>query len=218
MSLAIFDLDNTLLAGDSDYLWGVFLAEQGLVDRDFYETKNQQFYKQYKDGTLDIYEFHKFSLKALAENDMQQLQNYHKEYMTTKILPIITQSAKDLVHKHRKQGDYILIITATNRFITEPIARELGVDDLIATDPEIVNAQFTGNLSGIPCFQEGKVTRLNSWLQSKNLNLQDSWFYSDSINDLPLLEVVTNPVAVDPDDRLQQLAIDRQWPVISLRS
>ncbi|MFV2059705.1 MAG: HAD family hydrolase [Gammaproteobacteria bacterium] len=218
MSLAIFDLDHTLLAGDSDYLWGVFLSEQGLVDKEYYESKNQQFYQQYKDGTLDIYEFHAFSLKALSQHDMAQLKIYHKKYMATKIVPLITQSAKDLILKHREQGDYILIITATNRFITQPIAKLLGVDDLIATDPEIIDGQFTGELSGIPCFQEGKVTRLKDWLSQNNHSLTDSWFYSDSFNDLPLLEKVTNPVAVDPDDKLKQHAIDQHWPVISLRS
>jgi HAD superfamily hydrolase (TIGR01490 family) len=218
VSLAIFDLDNTLLAGDSDYLWGIFLSEQGLVDKDSYETKNQKFYDQYKDGTLDIYEFHAFSLKPLSEHDMAQLKIYHKKYMVNKILPLITQSAKDLISKHREQGDYILIITATNRFITEPIAEILEVDDLIATDPEIIDGQFTGKLNGIPCFQEGKVTRLHDWLTEHDHNLIDSWFYSDSINDLPLLEKVTNPVAVDPDDKLRQLAMDRDWPVISLRT
>ncbi len=217
MTLAIFDLDNTLLAGDSDYLWGVFLSEQGLVDKEYYETKNRQFYEQYKDGTLDIHEFHAFSLKALSEHDMQKLKLIHKEYMVNKILPLITQAAKDLLVKHREQGDTLLIITATNRFITEPIAEVLGVDDLIATDPEIVDGQFTGKLSGIPCFQEGKVTRLQDWLSQNNHGLSNSWFYSDSFNDVPLLEKVTNPVAVDPDDRLRKLAVDRGWPVISLR-
>lgn len=217
MNLAIFDLDNTLLAGDSDYLWGIFLSEQGLVDKESYDTKNQQFYEQYKAGTLDIYEFHAFSLKVLSENDMHKLKEFHKLYMSNKIAPIITKAAKDLIQKHRNQGDYILIITATNRFITEPIAKLLAVDDLIATDPEIINGQFTGKLTGIPCFQEGKVHRLHNWLKNRDLDLNDSWFYSDSINDLPLLEEVTNPVAVDPDDKLQQLAEDRNWPVISLR-
>jgi len=218
VNLAIFDLDNTLLAGDSDYLWGVYLSEQGIVDKDVYETKNRQFYDQYKNGTLDIFEFHAFSLKPLSENNMAQLEIFHKEYMVNKIQPLISQAAKDLIQKHRDQGDYILIITATNRFITEPIANLLGVDDLIATDPEIIDGQFTGKLSGIPCFQEGKVTRLHDWMKEHNLNLDNSWFYSDSINDLPLLEEVTHPVAVDPDDKLRQLAADRHWPVISLRS
>ncbi len=217
MNLAIFDLDNTLLAGDSDYLWGIFLSEQGLVDKIDYQTKNQQFYEQYKNGTLDIYEFQEFSLKPLAANTIQQLDKIHKIYMVEKILPIITSKAKQLIQKHKKQGDYILIITATNRFITEPISTLLEVDALIATDPEMINGQFTGKLSGIPCFQEGKVTRLNNWLQDNDFDLKDSWFYSDSINDLPLLEQVTNPVAVDPDEKLQQLASDRQWPIISLR-
>ncbi len=217
MSLAIFDLDNTLLSGDSDYLWGVFLSEQGLVDKSDYQTQNQQFYEQYKNGTLNIHEFQEFSLKPLAANTKQLLDSIHKIYMVEKILPIITAAAKQLIQKHREQGDFILIITATNRFITEPISKLLEVDALIATDPEFIDGQFTGKLSGIPCFQDGKVTRLNNWLQYTDLDLKDSWFYSDSINDLPLLEQVTNPVAVDPDEKLQQLATDRQWPIISLR-
>ncbi len=217
MSLAIFDLDNTLLAGDSDYLWGVFLSEQGLVDKQYYETQNRLFYEQYQDGSLDIFEFHAFSLKPLSENKMVILNDIHKKFMSNIILPIITQASRDLLQKHRDQGDYILIITATNSFITKPIARVLGVDDIIATEPEIINGEFTGKLSGIPCFQEGKVSRLHDWLVDKNHDLSDSWFYSDSINDLPLLEKVTNPVAVDPDDKLRQLAQTRNWPIISLR-
>jgi HAD superfamily hydrolase (TIGR01490 family) len=217
VSLAIFDLDNTLLAGDSDYLWGIYLSEQGLVDKEEYERKNQQFYDEYKNGTMNICKFHNFSLKPLSETPMDKLKAIHKNFMVDSILPIITQPAKDLIQKHRDKGDYILIITATNRFITEPIAKELGVDDLIATDPEIVDGQFTGKLSGVACYQEGKVTRLNTWLETKEYDLTDSWFYSDSINDLPLLEQVTNPVAVDPDEKLKQLATDREWPVISLR-
>ncbi|VAW97288.1 Phosphoserine phosphatase [hydrothermal vent metagenome] len=216
MSLAIFDLDNTLLAGDSDYLWGVFLSEQGLVDKQYYETQNRMFYEQYKAGTLDIFEFHAFSLKPLSENNMVLLNKIHKEFMSNSILPIITQASRNLLQKHRAQGDCILIITATNSFITRPIAQALAVDDIIATEPEIINGEFTGKISGIPCFQEGKVSRLQDWLIGKDFDLSDSWFYSDSINDLPLLEKVANAVAVDPDDKLRQLALTREWPIISL--
>ncbi len=217
MSLAIFDLDNTLLAGDSDYLWGVFLSEQGLVDKQHYQAQNRLFYEQYQDGSLDILEFHAFSLKPLSENKMTLLNDIHKKFMSNIILPIITQASRSLLQKHRTQGDYILIITATNSFITKPIAQALGVDDIIATEPEIINGEFTGELSGIPCFQEGKVKRLHDWLSDKQHDLTDSWFYSDSINDLPLLEKVTNAIAVDPDDKLRELAQTRDWPIISLR-
>ena len=196
MSLAIFDLDNTLLGDDSDYLWGRFLVEQGLVDGDYYERENQRYYEEYKAGTLDIFEFLRFSLKPLAEHDLATLQSWHQRFMAEKILPIMLPKATDLLQKHRDAGDYLLIITATNLFVTAPIAEVLGVDHILATDPELIDGHYTGEVHGTPCFQQGKVTRLNSWLAQSGHNLADSWFYSDSHNDLPLLEMVTHPVAV----------------------
>lgn len=216
MALAIFDLDNTLLTGDSDYLWGRFLVEQGLVDGDHYERENQRFYDAYKAGTLDIFEFLAFSLKPLAEHDMETLNGWHRQFMEQMIAPLIQAPAQALVEKHRQQGDTLLIITATNHFVTAPIAAAFGIDNLLATDAEIVDGRYSGGVAGTPCFQHGKVERLDSWLAETRHNLEGSWFYSDSHNDLPLLEKVTHPVAVDPDQQLADSATERGWPIISL--
>lgn len=217
MALAIFDLDNTLLAGDSDYLWGQFLVQQDLVDGDWYEKENQRFYEEYKQGELDINEFLAFSLQPLAKMSMETLADLHRQFMASSIEPILLKKAEALLDKHRQQGDFLLIITATNRFVTEPIAERLGVDDLLATEAEIVNGRYTGKPSGVPCFQDGKVKRLNSWLALTGHSMEGSWFYSDSHNDLPLLEGVDHPVAVDPDETLAQHAEMRAWPIMSLR-
>ncbi len=217
MSLAIFDLDNTLLGGDSDYLWGRFLVEQGHVDGDYYERENLRYYEEYKSGTLDIFEFLRFSLKPLTEHDMTTLQQWHQQFMAEKIAPIMLPKAEALLQKHRQSGDYLLIITATNSFVTAPIAEKLGVDHIIATDPEQIDGRYTGEVDGIPCFQQGKVTRLSQWLAQTGHNLANSWFYSDSHNDLPLLEMVTHPVAVDADETLAAHAEAKGWPQISLR-
>jgi HAD superfamily hydrolase (TIGR01490 family) len=217
MTLALFDLDNTLLDGDSDYLWGCFLVEHGLVDREFYESENQRFYDQYVEGSLDIREFLHFQLRPLATYRRTQLEDWREQYLATKIEPIVLPKARDLLERHRARGDELIIITATNRFITEPIARRLGVVHLIATEAELSAGEYTGNVAGTPCFQAGKVTRLHAWLQEHQRSLEHSWFYSDSHNDLPLLEQVDHPVAVDPDDRLRAHAAQHNWPVISLR-
>jgi HAD superfamily hydrolase (TIGR01490 family) len=217
LNLAIFDLDNTLIAGDSDYLWGQFLVETGLVDKDYYESENHRFYQEYEAGTLDIFEFLRFSLKPLAENNFETLKNIRLKFLQEKILPIIPQASRNLLKHHADQHHFLLIITATNRFVTEPIAEELGVHELIATDPEFDNGRFTGHVAGTPSFRDGKVARLKSWLKQTGQNLANSWFYSDSHNDLPLLELVAHPVAVDPDDTLQQHAEMKGWPIISLR-
>ena len=217
MNLAIFDLDNTLLAGDSDYLWGQFLVENGLVDGEFYQRENQRFYDEYKSGNLDIFEFLRFSLQPLADNDLDQLLKLRTQFIAEVIQPLILPAAQQLLQKHRDQGHVLLIITATNYFVTAPIAETLGVENLIATDPEIINDRYTGKVSGIPSFREGKVKRLEAWLKQNGYNLASSWFYSDSHNDLPLLEIVTHPVAVDADDTLKQHAGTKGWPNISLR-
>ena len=217
MSLAIFDLDNTLLGGDSDYLWGQFLVERGLVDGVFYERENQRFYDQYRAGTLDIYEFLTFMLRPLASNPLAELLNWRAQFLEAKIRPILLPRAMELVQQHRTAGDTLLIITATNRFITEPIAEMLGVPNLLATEPEFLDGRYTGRPAGIPCFQQGKVERLNAWLAETGHDLAESWFYSDSHNDLPLLSRVAYPVAVDPDDALAEYAQERGWPMISLR-
>lgn len=217
MALAIFDLDNTLISGDSDYLWGKYLVAAGLVDRDFYERENQRFYDEYRKGTLNIYEFLDFSLRPLAHNSLERLLELRERFIIEMIAPIILPAAVALIDKHRQQAHIPLIITATNHFVTEPIARIFGVEHLLATDPEVIDGRYTGRVTGTPTFREGKVTRIRQWLSQNNSNLADSWFYSDSHNDLPLLEMVTNPVAVDPDETLQQHAEMRGWPIISLR-
>jgi HAD superfamily hydrolase (TIGR01490 family) len=217
MALALFDLDNTLLSGDSDYLWGVFLAEQGIVDRDYYEKENQRFYDEYKHGTLDIYEFLAFSLKALAENDPAKLSTLHEQFMREKIRPIMSPAAFELIDKHRRAGDTLAVITATNSFVTGPIVKAFGIDNLLATEPEKNGGHYTGRVAGIPCFQEGKVKRMQGWMAEHKLNWDGSWFYSDSHNDLPLLRQVDHPVAVDPDDKLKKVAVEKGWPIISLR-
>jgi len=217
LALALFDLDNTLLAGDSDYLWGRFLVEHQLVDAELYERENQRFYDQYRQGTLNIEEFLAFSLAPLAHHPAAQLHAWRETFIQQVIEPIILPAAEELLAQHRGQGDVLVIITATNRFVTAPIAERLQVSHLLATEVERVDGVYTGRSCGIPCFQDGKVTRLEQWLQSHDTGLEDSWFYSDSHNDLPLLERVTHPVAVDPDDVLRHSAQSRNWPVISLR-
>jgi HAD superfamily hydrolase (TIGR01490 family) len=217
MKLALFDLDNTLLAGDSDFEWAQFLIEQKVLDREVYEARNQEFFDQYKAGTLDIYEFLDFQLKPLSRHPRAVLEGWHRKFMEQRILPIIRDSARELVGRHR--GDLCAIVTATNRFVTGPIAREFGVEHLIATEPEERDGEFTGQVTDIPCFREGKVQRLEAWLETQGRALESfeqSWFYSDSLNDLPLLEKVTHPVAVDPDPTLRSEAQARRWPVISL--
>ena len=217
MNLAIFDLDNTLLNGDSDYLWGRFLAAEGIVDGDFYERENQRFYDEYKAGTLNIYEFLRFSLQPLADNELGSMLALRQKFMESNIEPIILPKARKLLQKHRDQGHELLIITATNTFVTKPIAEALGIDNLIGTDPEFKDGRYTGEVSGTPSFREGKVERLNTWLEKNGYNLASSWFYSDSHNDLPLLEMVTHPIAVDADDTLLQHAAAKGWGCISLR-
>jgi HAD superfamily hydrolase (TIGR01490 family) len=219
MRLALFDLDNTLLAGDSDYEWGQFLVDRGILERDAYEAQNRAFYEQYKAGTLDIHEFLGFALRPLAEHTPQELDRWHGEFMQSRIRPMIRAPARALVQRHLQDGDLCAIITATNSFVTRPIAREFGIEHLIATDPEQREGQYTGGVTGIPCFRDGKVQRLDAWLSERGQSLASfgrSWFYSDSLNDLPLLERVTDPVAVDPDDTLRAHADRRGWPVMTL--
>ena len=220
MNLVLFDLDNTLLAGDSDYEWGQFLIAKGVVDRAHYEAKNQAFYEDYKAGRLDIHAFLAFALRPLATHPRAQLDAWRAEYVDTRILPMITPAARDLVNRHLDEADLVAVITATNRFVTEPIARAFGIPHLIATDPEEINGQFTGEVAGIPCFREGKITRLEQFLEARGTRfdcLTHSRFYSDSQNDLPLLQKVKHPVAVDPDPTLRAHAEAHGWPVISLR-
>jgi HAD superfamily hydrolase (TIGR01490 family) len=220
LNLALFDLDNTILAGDSDYNWSRFLIQEGYLDGAIHAEKNEKFYADYKAGTLDIYAFVEFQFKPLARNPRTVLNQLLKKYVEEVIKPMITEKARALVKRHQDEGDLIIVITATNSFITKPIAELFGIENLIGTDPEEKEGEFTGKVTGLPSFKEGKVTRLEAWLKGKNLLLtsfEKSYFYSDSHNDLPLMQKVTHPVAVDSDDVLSEYAKSKGWPQISLR-
>ncbi len=219
MKLVLFDLDNTLLKGDSDYAWGQFLVDQGIVDRDLYEARNQEFYRQYQEGTLDIDAFLAFQLAPLANRDPELLQRWHDLFMQQRISPMITSAARELVDRARADADLVAIITATNSFVTRPIAQVFGIGHLIATEPEQIDGRFTGKVSGTPSFREGKISRLHHWLGGLGHQLSDfdeSWFYSDSRNDLPLLASVTHPVAVNADPVLKAHASAHGWPLLDL--
>lgn len=217
MTLAIFDLDNTLLNGDSDYEWGQFLVNKGIVDKKEYEWANQHFLEQYQTGKLDIYEFSQFAFKPLEENTIEDLLKLRKVFIKEVVTPKITTKAKDLVKKHQLLKHTLLVITATNSFITTPIVSALGIPNLLATEVKQVNGHYIAEIEGTPCFQEGKVTRLETWLKNKNENLDGSFFYSDSHNDLPLLKMVDHPVAVNPDETLEKFAQEKNWSMMSLR-
>ncbi len=217
MTLAIFDLDNTLLGGDSDHSWGEFLVQKGLVDAEEYRRQNDLFYQDYQNATLDMQAYLDFSLAPLARHTMDELAALHQQFMADYIEPLMLPKAEALLQHHREQGHTLLIITATNSFVTLPIAKRLGVEHILASDAEISNGRYTGKCIGTPCFQAGKVTRLQAWMTERQASLAGSYFYSDSINDLPLLEKVDNPVAVDPDARLRAVATERGWSILSLR-
>jgi len=219
LELALFDLDNTLLSGDSDYEWAQFLIERGVLERAEYEAKNEHFFRQYNAGELDIHEFLEFQLAPLARYPREKLDEWHAEFMRTKIEPMIRAKGVELVRRHLGHGDLCAIVTSTNAFITAPIAREFGLEHLVATELEVRDGRFTGKPTGTPCFREGKITRVEEWLAGQGRILASFtaiWFYSDSQNDLPLLEYVTHPVAVDPDEVLRREAVKRGWQVISL--
>ena len=217
MALAIFDLDHTLLDGDSDHAWGQYLVDIELVDAQHYKQQNDLFYEHYQAGTLNIHEYLTFTLRTLTLHPLETMLEIRQQFLNDRILPMITQKSKALIAQHRAQGDTLLIITATNGFVTYPIAELLGIDHIIAPHPETIDGQYTGKISGIPSFHEGKVTRLNGWLKEHQHSMDGSYFYSDSINDLPLLEQVDHPIAVNPDPKLTALAQQRQWPIMSLR-
>ncbi|MBK4999269.1 HAD family hydrolase [Pseudomonas sp. S31] len=217
MRLALFDLDNTLLGGDSDHAWGDYLCERGILDPIAYKRRNDAFYQDYLNGTLDLQAYLAFSMEILAATEPAQLDEWHRDFMRDCIEPIVLPKALALLQRHREAGDQLLIITATNRFVTAPIARRLGVRTLLATECEQVDGRYTGRSTDIPCFREGKVTRLERWMMENGFDLEDSYFYSDSMNDLPLLQRVAHPVAVDPDPNLRAEAERRGWPVVSLR-
>lgn len=217
MSLAIFDLDNTLIDGDSDHAWGEFLIDQGIVDAIHFKKANDQFYRDYQLGQLDIQAYLSFALTPLSRFSLAELNDLHAKFFTSKIQALILPKAEALITEHRQKGDRILVITATNSFVTRPIVSAFGIDDMLASEGEIVNGRYTGKCSGIPCYQEGKVQRLHDWLEIQHENLTGSYFYSDSVNDEPLLSTVDHPVAVDPDANLRRIANSRGWPIISLR-
>ena len=219
MQLALFDLDNTLLSGDSDFEWAQFLITKGVLDPEVHEAKNEYFYAQYKAGTLDIHEFLDFQLRPLARHTREQLDAWHDEFMDTRIRPIINDQARALVRRHLDNGDLCALVTATNSFVTGPICLEFGISNMIATIPAQENGQFTGKPRGTPAFREGKIKRVEEWLESMGFwwsNFERSWFYSDSLNDLPLLSRVSDPVAVDPDDTLLNHARVAGWPILNL--
>jgi len=220
MNLALFDLDNTLLSGDSDFEWAQFLISKGVLDREVHEARNIEFFEQYKAGTLDIHAFLNFQLAPLSRHSRAELDAWHKDFMSMRIRPLISAAARELVAKHAANGDLLAIVTATNSFVTGPIAREFDVAHLIATIPAQEGGCFTGQPRGTPSFREGKIVRVEAWLESLGLwlgSFEQSWFYSDSLNDLPLLEKVTHPVAVDADPTLAQVAARRGWSQVSLR-
>jgi HAD superfamily hydrolase (TIGR01490 family) len=217
LALALFDLDNTLLAGDSDFLWGQYLAEQGLADGAHYARESERFYQDYQAGRLDIRVFLRFALAPLAAHPRAVLHAWRETFLREKIDPILLPAARALVERHRAAGDVLLLVTATNAFVTAPIAQRFGIPHLIATEPEEVNGRYTGEVAGVPAFREGKVQRLEMWLDQTGHDLTGSSFYSDSHNDIPLLSLVDHPVAVDPDPQLRRQAEGLGWPVISLR-
>ena len=221
--LALFDLDHTLLPFDSDYEWGQFLVRLGVVDGEQYAQANDQFYADYKVGKLDIDAFLRFALKPLSENSRTQLNDWHCLFMAEKITGQLHPKSLALIKKHQDAGDLCCVVTATNSFVTRPIVGAFGIQHLIATEPATFNndprGMFTGGISGVPSFKEGKVLRVHSWLNELGLSFQTierSYFYSDSINDLPLLEQVTDPVATNPDAKLTAEAQKRNWPILQL--
>lgn len=217
MALAIFDLDHTLLSGDSDHAWGQFLADSNIVEPEHHQKQNDYFYEQYKAGSMDIEEYLTFALKPLTEQPLETMLALRETFIEQRIKPLITDKARALISKHQQAGDDLLIITATNAFVTRPIATLLGFDELIAPEPELIDGQYTGGITGIPSFQHGKVIRLETWLAEKQVDFDGAFFYSDSHNDLPLLNIVDNPVAVDADEILTETANRNGWPIISLR-
>lgn len=219
MNLVLFDLDNTLLAGDSDFAWAQFLIGKGVLDREVQEAKNIEFYEQYKAGTLDIFAFLDFQLAPLARHPREQLDAWHSEFMARSIRPMITPKARTLVREHLDSGALVAVVTATNAFVTGPIVREFGIPHVVATIPAQQDGAFTGKPRGTPAFKAGKIERVDAWLESLGLHLgsfEHSWFYSDSLNDLPLLEKVHEPVATNPDARLKAIAAERGWRILNL--
>lgn len=218
--LALFDLDHTLLPLDSDYQWADFLARSGRAgDPAEALRRNDELMDRYNAGKLTAEETYEFMLGLLTRADMGELQQWHAAYMKAVVKPAISPVALDLVNKHRSQGDLCAIVTATNEFVTTPIAKAFQIEHLVATVPEVVNNRYTGKVQGTPSYQEGKITRVHEWLATQDLRFEDfseTWFYSDSINDLPLMEYVSHPVATNPSPALRAVALERGWPVLDL--
>ncbi len=221
LALAIFDLDETLISADSDHAWGEYVVDNSLVEATTHRQQNQKFYEDYQREELDIDAYMRFCCSVLANHDQDNLLRHRQRFIEERIQPLLLPRAFELIESHKQNGDILLVVTATIEFITQPIAHMMGIDNLIAPIPEQTNGQYTGELEGIPSFRAGKVTRLNQWLAEQtlqdDLSMKGSYFYSDSANDLPLLQLVDNPVAVDPDPRLEEIARKNQWPIISLR-
>lgn len=223
MKLALFDLDHTLLPIDSDYSWGVFTTTIGWTDPVDFNRRNDEFFAHYKAGTLDIHDYVRFATEALRRHGAAKAQAAHAEFMRRVVQPAVTPQALALVRQHQDAGDEVVIVTATNEFVTRPIAQAFGVTELIAVELERESADdgqgwLTGEIKGVPSAREGKVTRVEQWLGARALNWTDveSTFYTDSINDLSLLEKVTHPVATNPDQRLRALAMERGWRILEL--
>ena len=218
MPLAIYDLDNTLIGGDSDYLWGEFLCDEGIIsDQESFQKMNDYFYHQYETGELNIFAWAEFSFKILTNHSLDELNKLRQDFVDTKIKPIFLEKAQNCINNHKEKGDTVLVITASNTFITKPIIEMYGIDHLLATEPEFISGRFTGKVAGIPCFQAGKIDNLMPWLEKNNESLIGSYFYSDSHNDLPLLELVDNPIAVNSDKILSSEAHKNGWPVLDWR-
>ena len=217
MTLAIFDLDHTLINGDSDYLWGEYMVANGIADEQAFRARNEEFYLDYQRGTLNNDLYLAFALEPLTHYSLEKLHAWRADYVDKWIRPLVAPGTADLLESHRREGHELMIISATNLFVSEPIGEMLGVPTVLATEPEIVDGRYTGRFIGTPTYQQGKVVALAEWLGKRADELADSYFYSDSHNDLPLLDIVEHPIAVDPDDKLQAIANERQWPIISLR-
>ena len=214
-NLTIFDLDNTLLSGDSDRAWGQYIVEKKIVSDEFL-LESENFYNSYYDGSLDIHSFLDFCLKPLMENEWSDLIELRKGFIENKIKPMILNKAVDAVELSKSKGPEV-IATATNSFVTRPIADLFGIKNLIATEFIVKDNKFTGEVDGVPCFREGKVQKVEEWIKENGYNLLDATFYSDSFNDLPLLEKVKTAIVVDGDDKLIEKAKHNEWQCISFR-
>ena len=218
MNIVLFDLDNTLINGDSDYQWGNYLVENNYVDSKLYKEKNDIFFEKYKNGTLCTKEFALFSYEALAKYDYKFLISIREKFFNEKIKPKILPKAIDLIKFHKKNNDVLAIVTSTNSFISKISADFFKIDNLLASEPEFINNRFTGKLFGEPCYQEGKVLKVKEWIKNNNLiNYEEIYFYTDSHNDIKLMEFCTKPIAVDPEPLLKELSIKNNWEIISLR-